>query len=181
MKIRVALVTTVLALSVFLIAPSHTPFSVDWHDPASYPDVVKWAGCKAPVAIDPSEPAVASYYNRLYKLMVVGTGPSQGQPYYVGLFVLLHETGHCLQDQAGLLDIWALTDEPSRTQELDADTRATNLACAAGLDGRRINHDTFEWVHEQYGYNGDPDHGTLAEREATADAALMCRPASTEH
>jgi hypothetical protein len=58
--------------------------------------------------------------------------------------------------------------------ELDADRRSADLACGLGLDGRKLLHDTFQWAHDSFGYNGDDHHGTLAERMSQGDKATAC-------
>ena len=162
----------VVAAAVLLLGVA-APYELRWtdwrYDPANYPKMVKWAGCQAPVVVDPDASPVASYY-RIGEYMSVGTKEDAGVPYYAGLFILFHETGHCLQYQEG----WIQKQDDIQTIELDADRRSADLMCGLGLDGRSLLIQTFEWVHDQFGYNGDWAHGTLADREAQAANAHQC-------
>lgn len=132
------------------------------YDPAQYPRVVSWAGCTARVVTDENASPAESFYVPMAHVIVVGTHEDANLPYYAGLFILFHETGHCLQAQDGTLERVGTGPEV----ELDADRRASDLACGLGLDGRRIAADTWDWAHDELGYNGDPGHGTLADRKS---------------
>ena len=170
MRLRTAIIAGAAAL---LLAFVPYTVSLEWgwqYNPANYPKVVQWAGCHATVAIADDQSPASSFYIPTEHTIVVGTQNDDSVPYYAGLFILLHETGHCLQDESGWLD--KQTDIV--TVELDADRRGTDLACGMGLDGRRLLIDTFEWAKESLGYYGDPDHGTLEQREGQAANAHAC-------
>lgn len=170
-----------LAIVVVLLMACGSPLGfgqIRWqYNPAHYPQVVQWAGCHAAVAVDAESSPVESFYVPSAHTMVVGTKMDDSVPYYVGVFILLHETGHCLQDESG----WLSKQYDIVTVELDADRRASDLACGMGLDGRQISHDTFTWVHDTFGYDGDWNHGSLAQRMAQANAAHACDAKATEH
>jgi hypothetical protein len=163
----------VALLAAFLIAlPYQVTFAkYDWrYDPAQYPKMAAWAGCRAQVIVTDDSP-VTSYYNSLWHTLVIGGGEDSGVPYYAGLIILLHETGHCLQDQNGTLGDYGMDPVP---YELDADRTAADLACSMGMDGAQMLRDTFDWAHEKFGYNGDPMHGSLDERKSQGDLAPHC-------
>ena len=170
MRLRIALVAVLAALTLAL-----SPYEIqllDWqYSPANYPRIVKWAGCTAEVILRDDRPAVASYYtySSYNRYVVIGTMEMGDIPYYAGLLVVFHETSHCLQHQNG-----TLYQMDPKTRELDADRWGADLACGMGLDGRKILHDTFVWAHETFGYEGDPEHGTLTERMSQGANARLC-------
>jgi hypothetical protein len=169
-RIKITVCVALLIAIALVLVPYKMQF-MDWrYDPAGYPSLVKWAGCHATVIADPSQPAVGSFYIPMRHVIIIGTDENAKEPYYAGLFIVLHETGHCLQDESGWLD--KQTDIV--VVELDADRRATDLACARGLDGRKILHDTFVWARDEFGYQGDPAHGSLEQRMAQGDLAHAC-------
>ena len=169
MRLKVALVAVTAA--VLMALTPYTLTLIDWQfDPTNYPKVVRWAGCHATVAANEDAGPEASFYIPMAKTMVVGTKADDSIPYYAGLFILLHETGHCLQDESGWLD--KQTDIV--VVELDADRRGADLACGMGLDGRQILIDTFDWAHRVLGYNGDMNHGSLEQRMGQAANAHAC-------
>ncbi len=158
------------------------PLEVTWskyvwqYDPANYTKIVQWAGCTAAVDMDADDSVVNSYYIPGYHVLHVGTRPERNSPYYVGLVVLLHETGHCLQFQGAVSpDEQAdkYQNDPVR-YELDADRQAAEMACGIGLDGKKLLLDTFTWAHDAFGYDGDPGHGTLYERIHADDFGSAC-------
>jgi hypothetical protein len=170
MRLKVALITITAAV---LLALTPYTLNLQWgwqYNPANYPKVVSWAGCHATVAVEPDQSPITSHYNPQDHVLTVGTHEDDRIPYYAGLIILLHETGHCLQDESGWLD--KQTDIV--VIELDADRRSADLACGMGLDGRGLLVATFEWAKEVLGYNGDPDHGTLDQRESQAMNANAC-------
>lgn len=143
-------------------------------DPNNYPTIKEWAGCKADLELVWDRSPVTSYYiGGDPGTLVVGAYEDPGIPYYAGLLIFLHEVGHCLQDQDGLLGGY-ITQEGRVAIELDADRYAADLACRFGLDGKGLLHDLFIWARDTFGYNGDSDHGTLAQRMAQGDNAMSC-------
>lgn len=162
----------VATLAVVALASlgAYSALTTPWQfDPAAYPRVVAWAGCTARVVADDAASPAESFYVPGAHVIVVGTHEDRDLPYYAGLFILFHETGHCLQAQDGTMDrLWGAP------LELDADRRASDLACGLGLDGRQIAQDTWDWAQRELGYNGDHGHGTLAERRAQAANAHAC-------
>jgi hypothetical protein len=164
-------------LTALLIA---LPFTVsfsqyDWRlDPAQYPKMVQWAGCTAAIDVDTDDSPVKSYYVPVYHILHIGAAEDPNVPYYAGLIILLHEVGHCLQFQANPEEHVRNYREHPVQYELDADRRSADLACGLGLDGRKLLHDTFQWAHDAFGYNGDDGHGTLSERMSQADNAHAC-------
>ena len=138
-----------------------------------YPALVRWAGCHAQVVVDPDAPPDMTYFNSQYNIVHIGTGPLPNFPYGGTVMILLHETGHCLQFQEGKLVGYAYVIDPL-TFELDADRRAADLACGLGLNGPQLLRDVFEWAHDEFGYTGDPRHGTLDERIGQGALATRC-------
>lgn len=176
---RLIATALLITVSVFAVPKAHSA--------SSYESTVRWAGCKnAAVVEDPNIPAVSSFYmstretaalskytgKDIGTFIVIGT---KDTPQSVTLIVLLHETGHCLQDEMGYID--KIT---TLQRELDADRWAANLACGLNLDGRRLLHDAFVWMKKTYDYNGYPWHGTLEMRIRQADKADRCN-VSSEH
>ncbi len=154
------------ALAISLIA-----LLLPWtYSLARYPATAEWAQCHATVVTSDQHSPIESFYQPLTHTLYIGTEEDSSVPYYAGLIILLHEVGHCLQDESGWLDAHPDTVE----RELDADRRSADLACGMGLDGRRLLHDTFVWAHDRFDYNGDEDHGSLAERISQGDNAQAC-------
>jgi hypothetical protein len=172
MRLKVALAAA--AAAVLLALAPYTVQFLDWrYDPANYPKLVKWAGCTAEVIVTDGSPA-GSFYSPTDHALVIGGGEDPNVPYYAGLIILLHETGHCLQFQADPAEQMNKYRENPVMYELDADRRAADLACGLGLDGRQLLIDTFEWARVTFGYHGDPYHGTLEQRESQAMNAHAC-------
>ena len=134
-------------------------------------DLVAWTGCKARVVVSADHHAVESFYSPRSHALYIGI---KSTPYPYLLMIVLHETGHCLQMQKGYL-IPLYNAGGTRAVELDADRIATDLACGLNMDGPRLLRDLFDWALETYGYDGDPGHGTLADRIDQAKNALVCR------
>jgi hypothetical protein len=128
----------------------------------------RWAGCTADLTTSDEVSIAGSAYSPDEHRLYIGTQP--GAPEYVYTIVALHEIGHCLQWQE---------ESPLRRhtpeRELDADRRAADLACAMGLDGAQMLHDTMVWAKQEFDYNGDPNHGTLVERISASALAYSCR------
>lgn len=99
----------------------------------------------------------------LINLMLV---PKEKPQYKLAIFY--HELGHCMQYNEGL------GGEIGPADEQDADKRGANFACQNGMDGIELMTEELTWLHETYGYNGDPGHGTLDERIAAASSAEIC-------
>lgn len=172
-KLKLTVATILAALLIAL--PFEVAFTrYEWrYDPAHYVDIVRWAGCQADIDVDETDSVAGSFYAP-GMFLHIGAKPDDTLPYYAGLIILLHETGHCLQYQANpLTHEWNYRQNPVK-YELDADRRSADLACSLGLDGRKLLHDTFQWAHDELGYNGDDRHGTLAERMSQGDNAHAC-------
>lgn len=150
--------------------------------PPSYVDIVRAAGCDAPVHESSQVSSTRSFHlsrdvmtpdGRVYERgLYIGTSPSV--PADVTLLIVLHETGHCLQHQemGDLFD--QLYQVAPQVLELDADRRAADLACRLGLDGPAMLTRAFEWLRQEYGYEGDPAHGSVEERVAMSVHASAC-------
>jgi hypothetical protein len=172
MRLRVVALVTILITCLALIPYEVSITRYDWrYDPANYAKIAVWAGCTADIFVDQTDDPTGSFYSMGHHVLVIGGKETPGVPYYAGLIILLHETGHCLQDQEGKLPGYAWDPKP---YELDADRRAADLACGLGLDGRGLLKDTFVWAHDFFGYNGDWAHGTLQERMSQGDLAQAC-------
>ena len=145
------------------------------HRQEPYEALVRWATCRAELVTNDDYLTVESYYmpdGSGHGVLYIGTKDMDGLPRELSEMMLFHEIGHCLQDQAGLLSDPAI----SRVQlELDADRWAADLACGLHRDGKRLLRDLFIWTWEQFGYEGDIRHGTLAQRMAQGDNAAMCK------
>lgn len=141
------------------------------YDPNNFPEISRWAGCKAGVIIDWERSPVFSYYTREAKYIMIGGLDDGKMPYYAGLMIFLHEVGHCLQDQNGELITYPMNP---KKYELDADRYSADLSCKLGLNGRSLLKELFDWAKEAFGYEGDPDHGTMAERIAQGLKATAC-------
>ena len=133
--------------------------------------VVRWTGCKAQVFTSDEYHAAQSFYDYDKHALYIGTSNT---PAVHLLMIVLHESGHCLQAQIGYL-IPLYNAGGSIAVELDADRIATDLACGAGLDGPSMLRNLFAWARATYGYEGDDNHGTMEQRIAQAENALVCR------
>ena len=173
MKFR--LVAATLLAAVLIALPFEVSFGkYTWqYDPANFPKIVAWAGCNAALFTSDQASPAESFYDSTYHQMYIGTHEDTDIPYYAGLTILLHETGHCLQDQMGTLTGDAYRADPVRF-ELDADRWAADLMCGLGLDGRSLLRQTFEWARDAFGYQGDEGHGTLAQRIGQGENARAC-------
>jgi hypothetical protein len=110
-------------------------------------------------------------------VLAIGTEP--GVPEAVVMAIVLHEIGHCLQDQTIPEFELAYMIDPVRF-ELDADMRSADLACRRGYDGIRMMRETMDWAHDVYGYNGDSYHGTLQQRKDAGASAPACQAKSIQ-
>lgn len=141
------------------------------HRQVPYEDIIAWSGCKAALVTSDDRYVIESFYNLMTSTLYIGTKDTADLPQEVAEMVLFHEIGHCLQHQAGLFN----EPIPRVVVELDADRWAADLACGLHRDGKRLLHDIFVWAYETLGYEGDPGHGTLAQRIAQGDNAAMCK------
>jgi hypothetical protein len=173
-KFKLTVAAMVAALLIAL--PFEVAFTkYEWRfDPANYPKMVQWAGCTAELDVDENDSPAGSYYVPGYHVLHIGAKDDPAIPYYAGLMILLHETGHCLQFQANPEEHVRNYRANPVKYELDADRRSADLACGLGLDGRTLLRQTFQWAHDSFGYNGDDQHGTLVERMSQGDNARAC-------
>ena len=143
------------------------------HQGNYYVDLVSYSGCKAAVVENESAGPEQSFFavDESGPFIVIGVNGDSDLPMFVGTMILLHEAGHCLQYQEGLLGDYR--NDPKK-YELDADRRAADLACGMGMDGRGMLKDLFVWAREVLGYTGDMWHGTSDERMAQGDRARRC-------
>lgn len=169
-------VALLLVAALALVVPASSASPAIPTDPATLAGIAEWAGCTAVTLYDvrTSDEAFNAYF---------GVTPATGQPAIILVnrdavpdqhvfTVFLHELAHCLQYKDG--SIFRLGHPEV---ELDADGRAAQLACALHMDGPRMLRELFEWINQTYGYEGDPDHGTLAERVSRGSAARSYCPA----
>jgi hypothetical protein len=138
------------------------------HRQASYEGLVRWAGCEARLVTRDDIPTAASIYSPERYTLYIGTEETEGLRSELAEMILFHEIGHCLQDQMGGI-------EPGVRTELDADRYAAQLACALGRDGVALLREVFEWARGNFGYDGDPGHGTLAQRISQGQNATFCK------
>ena len=173
MRLKVAALS-VAAAFLLALAPFTVQFQTWQYNPENFPKIVTWAGCSATVHVSDQHSPAESFYDPMNHEMYVGTREDGDIPYYAGLIILLHETGHCLQKQSGFYSPYEYRRNPVPF-ELEADRQSADLACSLGLDGKKLLRDTFQWAHDEFAYNGDDNHGTLAERMAMGDKAPACQ------
>lgn len=131
--------------------------------------ILKWTGCQAQLVTNEGVPALQSHYSLWSHTVFLGTADYPGLIPDFEELILLHEIGHCLQAQEGVVLALGTVE-----RELDADRRAADMLCARHKDGKRILHDIMVWAKRAFGYDGDPWHGTLAERIAQGENARLC-------
>ena len=103
-------------------------------------------------------------------------GTSAHIPPHLAVIIVLHEIGHCLQDQESVDGLYGVTmREGQLAVELDADRRAADLACGLHLDGVALLRELFEYAQKEFDYEGDYLHGTRGERISQGERALSCR------
>ena len=170
-----ALVAVLLMICTLLVPLSAPALSIPT-DVASLTSIAEWAGCHGVEIAD----VVAPYYDFNAYFTV---NPYTGQPVIVIIngvtvpeqhrfMIFLHELGHCLQYMDG-----TIFQMEQVTRELDADGRAAQLACALHMDGPRMLDELWDWVRAEFGYEGDPSHGTLEQRREQANRAKSYCPA----
>ena len=163
----------VVALLVSLLAVLPVSATASWYNETNQ-DLVRWAGCTATVIEWPQFGPEGSYYLVGSHTIVFGTKPTMSKD--AALMILFHETGHCLQFQnRDRQEVAELFDYSQVNLELDADRWAAQLACARHLDGRTLLHDVFVEAYEKFDYEGDSNHGTLAQRISQGNRAEACR------
>ncbi len=120
--------------------------------------IVKATGCTATVyTYDSIE--INAFYDPMGHNIILMNGLQQ-LPEQWQKFILLHETGHCLQGQAGRFE--ALRGRGIHELEWDADA----YAISAMEDGAEINEQLLSWLYRTYnveGHDGGP-HGTIVDR-----------------
>jgi hypothetical protein len=169
---------TALFLSLWLMVTNPSPN----HD--KYEKFIRWSGCHAAqVVTDTRYPAGTSQFalvpnlltGEVEEILFVGTKPSQ-LTVDDEMYIVAHETTHCLQWEARGYDllVQAQTPEGRKAIELEADQNAAWLLCRYHKDGIQIGTRLWDHVHELFGYEGDEDHGTLAERKAAVAAVTDC-------
>ena len=164
-----------IVLVSLLTSPLTAPFTQIYphHETTYYQDLVEFSGCRAQILFDENASPAESFFDVDDEgpYIYLGVREEHQIPYYVTTIIVLHETGHCLQYQAGTLGQYR---KNPKLFELDADRQAADLACAMGMDGRRMLIETMEWARDVFGYTGDLYHGTLSERMAQGDLARRC-------
>ena len=149
---------TLLSIASFLITTLFSPLYID---PAAF-------GCNAPIMYE-NESIAGSYFDG--EALHIGTIIPEGLP--APHIIVLHEIGHCVQAANGLTRL-SYKLNPSK-YELDADRLAVEFACQLGRDGWRDNYDILMFIHDEFGYEGDPEHGSLAARIHAGDNAPSCQ------
>ena len=144
------------------------------HKQEEYWRYARWAGCTAALITSDERSILESFYRPYTHALYIGT---QDTSQHFMLIVLFHEIGHCLQFQRYTLPEIQEIYQTRVALELDADRLAADLACSMGMEGKRMLRDIFEWAHEEFGYDGDPEHGSLAERIGQGELAPACNPA----
>lgn len=162
-----------IILSVIMLCVALTSPSAAEHRDRKIESLMRWAGCTAALTTSDEVPIERSVYAYDEHRLYIGTQPGDPENVYLG--VTLHEIGHCLQMQEGVL-----LNRGSVERELDADRRAADLACAMGRDGREILHELMVWAKEKFDYDGDDSHGTSAQRIQIGREAPACRVQPTQ-
>lgn len=147
----------VLAACLTLIPVTATKASSHWTQ-----ELVSSLGCTATVtSIDSS--SFNAYYNPMdHGITLIGF---DNLPLSWQRLILIHETGHCLQAQAGSFE--SLRARGPYEIEWDADAFAIRkLGEIYGLDGAALNAEVWATLYQQYGYEGDQYdvHGTSVDR-----------------
>lgn len=166
------LVFGLLAALLITLAPVEAGTASLSNDPVS---LARWAGCNAQVVTSDLHSPVESFYaGGSQPAIYFGTAPGIAKD--VAIIIMLHEIGHCLQDQYygndGTFQFLYMLD--SVPFELDADRYSADLACSLGMEGVRMVAETFDWAHDTFDYKGDPGHGTLDQRKAAGASAQAC-------
>ena len=130
--------------------------------------VVRAEHCTARVVTGDDHDGTESYYQPMIHTLYIGT--SDSTPPMVSLLILLHEIGHCHQYQEMTVPVQVALYPTAPSKELDADMRSGRMACELGIDGHTEIRKLFAWAKETFGYEGDSNHGTAAERIAAFDA-----------
>lgn len=180
-KLAIAL----LAVLLLVVAPLKTAAdTARWTETAEV--VLQWAGVRDvdfTVVEDPDlnmvngafmPPGTYCWWTYCYVVpqasIVIYAGADV--PELILTYVLLHEVGHYLQWRALGADRFSVDGV---ALEWDADVFAVNAACSLGYDGIALIRAFEAWVFVHYGYEGDPEHGLMADRVANAAArAISC-------
>jgi hypothetical protein len=165
MRRLVAALCLVLALVVPVASGPAISTDVD-----TLTSIAEWAGC-ADVTVHEAD-ILNAYFgvDMMTGLPVILIGTQFPEEHRLTVF--LHELGHCLQFMDG-----SIMEMDIETRELDADGRSAQLACALHMNGPKMVRDLLVWVHETFGYDGDEDHGTLAQRIEQGNRAKGWCPA----
>jgi hypothetical protein len=159
-------ITAVLVGLLLLIPGSASRAGLLDVDPAS---LAKWAGCHATVVTSNDYSPLRSMYfpgGSIYIGTMPGIVSREG-----AIAIAFHEITHCLQDQ----NYPAIWDDRVAT-ELDADRGSADLMCRYGMDGKRILRELFEWFKSMNpDWDGDDNHGTMAQRISQGELAEACR------
>lgn len=159
---------------ILIVATTCVPVQASWLHPTPA-DMVRWAGCSATLITSDEHSPIESFYNPSENQIYFGTKP--GIPEYVATTILMHETAHCLQHQKPGGVNPADYDWEYSNFELEADYIGAGLQCSVlHRDGARANHDTLVWANHTFGYDGDDNHGTLAQRIGMGYRAPACKP-----
>lgn len=159
-----------LVMGVMLLGAA-APLHGD-HQQLSVEQIVKDSQCTARVVTSDVRNATESHYNILQHTLYIGTN-GDIEPDFA-LIVIFHELGHCRQYQEFTIPQLNQLFSESKERELDADMRGADMACRAGLNAPKVGRRLFEWAKEKFNYDGDSDHGTVAERIAAMDRAPSC-------
>lgn len=155
-------------LAVLLLA---TPAAALTQDEATA--WARWTGCKAEVTVVTDTNFIMAYYSP-WDPAVVLWGLS-GFDESIQLGILLHELAHCIQHQTGRLYGRDIVDI-----EWEADAMGLDWGCAIGNPPSWFAA-FLQWAKEALDYDGDPDHGSAADRLAHADAAATrCKAVPTQ-
>ncbi len=131
--------------------------------------VVNSTGCTATVKFDTG--GFNAYY--ISPVTIFGILPGDGVIILDGMedlsdkaqtFILLHESGHCMQVMHGRE--YYEDGHGIYSREYDADEFAIDRFAERGWDGAEMQHELFAYLYSRFNKNGDADdvHGLLVDR-----------------
>ena len=148
-----------LAIAVLISPP---PVSAATITTSEAQETVASLGCSATVRSITSSEFNGYYRPDNHSITLIGL---ENLPLSWQRFVLLHETGHCLQFQD---DSWqTIRARGPHELEWDADAYAIKkYGELYGGDGAEVMHEIWAWVHQEYGAKGNDSgpHGTYVDR-----------------
>ena len=160
------------------------PLSLKIYHPygfSSFEALAAWAGCPGiQVTLEKTNSRINASYSHYGGISLYGGLLTHFDDEEIA-FIFLHEVGHCIQDQLGMLNYITSYDQ-RKYLEFQADAFAMKLSCVLGRTGARLEHQVHynfaELVHRPYDLE-TLTHGSTISRTAwaTQRSANSCRPA----